>query len=152
MNIYHISYTTNPIHNNPHKINIDSLSVTKETEKYFQIGRGKIHKRNIDAINSSISSSGYVNVLVYASSLNILDLFKKQVQLALLNANKNMHKYLVHAKENLTEFLDSYHDQHIDSNEELVRELHWVDNSLTITDDFDFDEDEDDYDDEEDTI
>ena len=152
MNIYHISYTTNPIHNNPQKINIDSLSVTKETEKYFHVGKEKIHKRNIDAINSSISSSGYVNVLVYASSLNILDLFKKQVQLTLSNANKNMHKYLVHAKENLTEFLDSYHDQYIDSNEELVRELHWVDNSLTITDDFDFDEDEDDYDDEEDTI
>ncbi len=146
MNIYFISYTTNPKRINSNQIQIKTIQCRETLKSYCWLGT-RLPKYRVNYINSPSYNSSNVSLWGYATSLDILDTFKKQVQMTLIQCQKNLQKELELAKGNLQTFINNYQDQNIDPNTIYRDKTYW--HEQYDFDDECEDDDEDDFDDYE---
>ena len=122
MNIYHIYYKTNS--QTPNQIQIETIPC-KETPKSYCWPGTRFSKLNINIIKSYSYHTSSVSLSVYSTSLDILDTFKKQIQITLLHNQKQLQKELVLSIQNLNTFINTYDDQKIDPNSTFSPVYRW---------------------------
>ena len=134
MRIYNITYNTNPLSTDSNQINIKVIPCDETYNSFCWDGR-RLSKREVNIIHTNVYNNSLVSLRVYATSLDILDTFKKQVQLALTKCLNTIDNNYEQSTKNCEIFRSENGDQKIDIKEAFQETVIWEDSPFQ-NDDF----------------